>query len=250
MELTTLAERARFARKRMGLHQGQAAKAIGCSRTTVTEWEKPGSRREISGRYLLRAAEVYAVSPKWLQLLQDDDEHAKRAGRIREPVPVYAYEIRGVDGEDGTDDATDRMVTVYDIEVSGGPGVIVPEYVETKYRLPFQVDWLRKWGAKPEDIKVAVVRGESMEPYLFHGDKVVFHTKRKRIVNDATFVLIYGDEARVKRLFTTPNGSLRIVSNNPDKSRFPDEIVSPDELDRVLILGQVIDRSGSGGLGL
>jgi phage repressor protein C with HTH and peptisase S24 domain len=247
MKLTSLRDRTRYARNRADLTQLEAAAAIGCARATIANWESDQTTG-ISGEYLLPAAKVYRVRPEWLSMETDDDGWPW--GPKNQRVRVHAYEIRGVDGEDGTDPATDNMVMVYDIEVSGGPGVIIPEFVETKYRLPFQIEWLRKWDAKPEDIRVALVRGDSMEPNLFDGDKVVFHMRRKRVINNATFVLVYGGEGRVKRLFTRPDGSLRIVSNNPDKSRYPDEIVQPDDMDQVLILGQVIDRSGAGGLGV
>lgn len=164
-------------------------------------------------------------------------------------VTVHAYKIRATEGEDGADPETDVMVPVYDIEVAGGPGAVLPEFVETKYRLPFQTAWLNDWDASEEDIMVARVRGSSMEPVLYDGDKVVIHTKRKRIRNECVYSLIYGGEARVKRLFNLADGSLRIVSDNPDKNRYPDELVPAADRDQVFILGQVIDKMGNGGLG-
>ena len=165
-------------------------------------------------------------------------------------MKVHAYEIRGVDGEDGIDPATDVMIPVYDIVVSAGNGVIVPEFVETKYRLPYQMDWLNKWDAKPEDILIAKIGGRSMEPILWHDDKAVVHRRRREVRKDGlTYLLIYGDEARVKRLYRLADGSLRINSANPDKDQYPDEIVPPDEMDSIYIIGQVIDKMGSGGLG-
>lgn len=164
-------------------------------------------------------------------------------------VKVHAYEIRGVDGEDGVDPATDAMISIYDIEVSAGAGAIVPEFVETRYRLPYQIDWLRRWDAAPEDILVAKVRGDSMEPVLYDGDKVVIHRGMTRIAPDCTYALIYESagsmEARVKRLRRLGDGRLLIQSNNPDKTRYPDETALPGE---VCILGRVIDKMGSGGL--
>ncbi|AIC11255.1 peptidase S24 [Xylella fastidiosa subsp. sandyi Ann-1] len=167
-----------------------------------------------------------------------------------ERVGIDVRRIRAVDGEEGTDPETDVMIPVYDLEVSGGPGCTVPEYVETRYKLPFQINWLRTWDAKPNDILIAKVRGSSMEDVLYEGDKVVIHTKRRRIRNDAVYALVYGGEARIKRLFVMADGSLRIVSHNPDKGRFPDEVVQPDNLEQVSIIGQVIDKMGSGGLGV
>ena len=83
-----------------------------------------------------------------------------------------------------------------------------------------------------------------------HGDKVVLHQGRTRIQDGAVYALVQPEGARVKRLYNTTGGGLRITSDNPDKDRFPDETVTPDAMFRVLIIGQAIDRMGSGGLGL
>ncbi|WP_460821529.1 LexA family transcriptional regulator [Lysobacter olei] len=241
-----LAVRTKKARIRAGFtKEKDAAAAIGCSRPLVIRWEA-GEAHSIGGKYLMEAARVYRVRPEWLALTSDDDGYPWEPDGER--VKVHAYEVRGVDGEDGVDAEREVMIAVSDIEVSGGPGVIVPEYVETKYRLPFQIEWLRQFGAKPEQVRIARVRGSSMEPTLWDGDKAVIHTGQRRIRNDRVFALIYGGEARVKRISMMADGRLRIVSDNPDKTRYPDEYVQPEDMAQVYIIGQVIDRSGGGGL--
>lgn len=239
-------DRARFARERAKLSPQKAADAIGCSRPAVVRWEKDAA--SISSDYLLDAARVYKVRPDWLAMKSDDDGYPWEPEEGQR-VKVHAYEIRAVDGEDGADPERDVMVPVYDIQVSGGPGVIIPEYVETKYRLPYQIDWLNRWDAKPEDILIAKVTGSSMEPILWHGDKVVIHRGRRAVKDGLVYSLIYGGDARVKRLYRLADGSLRINSANPDKDQYPDEIIAPDEMGSIYIIGQVIDKMGSGGLG-
>ena len=165
-------------------------------------------------------------------------------------VKVKAFQIRAVDGDDGADPATDAMIPVYDIEVSAGSGSIIPDFVETKYRLPYQIDWLNKWDAKPEDILIAKVNGASMEPIIWHGDKAVIHRKRRTVGNGKVYSLIYGGEARIKRLYRQADGSLRINSANADKDQYPDEIIDSNDMDGIYIIGQVIDKMGSGGLGI
>lgn len=222
--------------------QAEVAAACGVSEQAVSAWKRMG---RIDKRHYAKLSELFAVPiGYWL-----GEDATVGMARATKPVKVHAYGIRAVEGDDGVDPATDVMVPVYDIEVAGGPGTVVPEFVETKYRLPFQAAWLNDWDAKEDDIMVARVRGSSMEPVLYDGDKVVIHTKRKRIRNECVYSLIYGGEARVKRLFNLADGSLRIVSDNPDKNRYPDELVPAADRDQVFILGQVIDKMGNGGLG-
>jgi phage repressor protein C with HTH and peptisase S24 domain len=167
-------------------------------------------------------------------------------------VKVPAFTIRGVDGRDGLDPEMDVMIPVTDIEVSAGSpdGPPIPEFLPTRYELPYQLAWLHANGARPKDILIMPVRGRSMEPVLWHGDKVVLHRGRTRVQDGAVYALVQPEGARVKRLYNMPDGGVRIISDNPDKQRFPDETVTPDAMFRLLIIGQAIDRMGSGGLSL
>lgn len=168
------------------------------------------------------------------------------------PIRVPAFTVRGVDGEDGLDPETDVMIPVVDVEVSAGSPEAPPHYelLPTRYQLPYQLNWLHANGARPHDILIMPVRGRSMEPALWHGDKVILHRGRTRVLDGKVYALVMPDGPRVKRLYNRPDGGLRIVSDNPDKSRYPDEEVSPRDMFRVLILGQAIERMGPGGLSL
>lgn len=237
-------DRLRLARERMKLKPHEAAKAIGCSRPTIVRWEKDAS--SVGSEFLLEVAKTYKVRPEWLTMRSDDDGYPYDPNE--KSVKVYASQIKAIDGEDGIDPDLDVMIPVYDIIVSGGPGMVVPEFIETRYKLAYQIEWLRRWGAKPEDILVSKVDGHSMEPLLWHGDKAVIHRGRKNILDGRVYSIIYGDEARVKRLYKLPDHSLRVNSVNPDKDQYRDEIISPEHMEEVYILGQVIEKMGSGGL--
>lgn len=178
-------------------------------------------------------------------------EEAEKVGRRKAGVeirePIAAYDVRAVEGPNDYDPTREAMVEEVEVEVSGGPGAWNPEYVETKFRMPFQLYWFREKRTKPENVKLLRVKGSSMERTLFDGDRVAVDLANRRIAEDHVFAIWYGG-AKVKRLFQKPDGTLRIVSDNTDKERYPDEFVPPDELDQVYIIGRVIDKGGSGGL--
>jgi SOS-response transcriptional repressor LexA len=162
--------------------------------------------------------------------------------------PVVAFDIRGVDGVDGVDFAKEVMIPEVDAELGAGEGVPAIEFIETRYRLPYQLEWLRSVGVrKPEDVRLMPVRGHSMERTLFDGDKVLVHITNKKIVSDAVFAIMLDGEPRIKRLFRSAEG-IRVVSDNEDKLKYPDEIVTPEHGDRLLIIGRAIHRQGSKGL--
>ena len=104
---------------------------------------------------------------------------------------MRAYEVRVVDGTDGVDHDREAMIAVVDVELSAGAGTVL-EFVETKYRLPYQIEWLRSAGvADPAEAKLMEVRGDSMESTLSHGDKVLIHVKATRVVSDAVYAIMF-----------------------------------------------------------
>ncbi len=173
------------------------------------------------------------------------------------PIPpfpkkrIHAYEIKVIDGSDGLDPETEVLVAEVDIVVSGGPGAVIPEFVETRYRMSYQLSWLRQVGANPRDVRLMKVTGHSMERTLFHGDRVAVNTADRRIADGRVYVFATGGtepDIKVKRLYRTIDGRLRITSDNIDKTQYPDEYLTPEEAENLTMIGRVIDRSGDAGL--
>lgn len=160
------------------------------------------------------------------------------------PLPVYAIKTDEDDPDEG-----DVTVEVADITLAAGDGSDMPEFVETKYKHTFRADWLRSMGVRrPESIKRCAIVGRSMEPTLWDRDVATINTEANQIADDEVYALVVGRKLKVKRLVWRRDGSLEIRSDNEDKDEYPTEIVPRDELHQVHIIGQVIDRSGVGGL--
>ncbi|WP_170292316.1 LexA family transcriptional regulator [Xanthomonas maliensis] len=166
--------------------------------------------------------------------------------------PMAAYRVKAVDGEDGLDPDREVLVAEVDVLVSAGTGLRAPEFVETRYRMSYQLSWFQHVGAKPENVRVMRVTGDSMERTLFDGDRIAVNLADNRaIVDGKVYVFTTGGvepDVKIKRLFKTSDGRLRVVSDNPDKALYPDEILSADDVSNVYLVGRVIDRSGRGGL--
>lgn len=189
-----------------GWSQKQLAEASGISQPTLNRIMR-GESKDPRYATIEPIAKLFDLTPEALkhhQLLSTPSGITK--------VPVAGFEIRGVDGDDGVDPSTDIMIDVVDVEASAGDGALVPEFVPTRYRLPFQIEWLRKWNARPEQVIVVPVRGDSMEDVLFHGDKATVHRGMTKVESGRTYLFLYGLEARIKKLFRTLDGGYRIVS--------------------------------------
>ncbi|ELI0359999.1 XRE family transcriptional regulator [Vibrio cholerae] len=81
--------------------------------------------------------------------------------------------------------------------------------------------------------------GDSMEPVLRHGSKIIMDTSQQTIVDGKMYVFCLGDTDRVK-LFSHEKNGLKISSYNKE---YPDEFYTSDELEALRIIGKVVFHS-------
>ena len=108
-----------------------------------------------------------------------------------------------------------------DVEASAGPGALADEFVAERARWFLPEGMIRyEGGANPGAIRVLRVRGESMEPELSEGDRLLVDTARRVPETGEMFVLWDGTGLVVKRVEPVHgNGAaheLRLKSANPD----------------------------------
>ena len=88
-----------------------------------------------------------------------------------------------------------------EVEVSAGPGALAGEYVSEKARWFLPEGMIRhEGGAVPDAIRVLRVRGESMEPELSEGDRLLVDTSKRVPATGEMFVLWDGNGLVVKRV--------------------------------------------------
>lgn len=134
----------------------------------------------------------------------------------------------------------------YDYRFSAGTGLIQWE-IRQKKALPFDIGFFRALGSKPKDCKLVRVHGDSMEPYLFDRDMIMVDTAKNIIRDGKVYAIYFADEPLVKQIFKEAGGAITLHSINSGK--YPDKTISPEHLDSVSIMGEVIYRSGSGWAG-
>jgi len=155
--------------------------------------------------------------------------------------PIEAYEIREWETEDDLSLDTDVLIPVVDVQLSAGGGADNAEFVITRFKIPFQRYWLRDNGLHPDDVRVMKVKGDSMRPTMNDGDSVLVDITKKTVRDDKIYALATHKGALIKRLQVTVDGSLRIISDNPSHR---EEVVGPDSQEHVVIIGEVVWRSG------
>lgn len=132
-------------------------------------------------------------------------------------------------------------VPEYEVHVSAGGGTLVAD--ENKRRdWPFATDYLRSdLGMERAKLAVLEVRGDSMEPTLSSGDRVLVNMSDRQVSQPGIFVIFDGDGTVVKRVEKIPGSQptrIVLISDNPRHSRY--ELGSEE----VQIVGRVVWRAG------
>lgn len=138
------------------------------------------------------------------------------------------------------------VIPEYELQLSAGNRDQEPEWVEVHASKPvvYDEDFFIEHGVKPSTCKRAKVLGDSMEPFLYAGDRVTWtefpdpHVSLVRIVDGDIYVISIDGAMKVKRLSTCKDGVV-VVSDNADK--YPPETYVGDELERLRIYGKVLE---------
>ncbi len=112
------------------------------------------------------------------------------------------------------------------VEVSAGAGAVTEEFFDETVRWHWPENMIRhEAGAEPGDLRILRVRGNSMEPEMRDGDRIVVDVSRRLPATGETFVLWDGNSLVVKHVGAVRSGGtadkdeparLRLISANPD----------------------------------
>lgn len=202
------------------------AEEMGVNKNTIGSYERGQSRPDSD--FLLRLVEM-GINPNWLitgrgeMLISDIAD------------PGHSELMNQVDEEHGRYDA----LPLYEIRASAGHGAeISSEKVVDS--LAFKRDWIRNTlNAKPEDLALIYVKGESMEPTLKAGDVIMIDKRgAETVLNDGIYVLRLDGSLMVKRLQRLPDRKVRVGSDNPAYQSFEIELDKPPS--DLAIIGRVV----------
>lgn len=174
---------------------------------------------------LIDLAEATGTSVEWLATGETVDK----------PQPQITiddcYRLMGVNWDDEF-----VLIPGYRVQVSAGPGAIVPEDEKPCRYLAFRRKWLKWRGFTEKDLVIVWCKGDSMEPVIFNNDTLVVHIGMAKPVDGGIYVLRNHDQLWVKRIQSLPNAWL-LLSDNP---RYPPIEVPKDEQHNFQIVGKVV----------
>ena len=248
-DVNTVAANLRAALGAYGISENELSRRTGVPQPTIHRVLK-GKALDPRDGTLRPMAQFFGVTVEELRTADEGviRERAREMAALPVRTPIRSVGVREIEGPDYN---VDREATVPEVELrlSGGSGSAVPEFVEVRGNIPFQRAWFQRFGARPEAVRLLRVTGSSMEPLLYENDRVAVNFEDTKIVSDHVYAIVLDQDAKIKRLQRTGRG-IRIISDNPDRLRYPDDYVTDADAGArgFLVLGRVIDRSGSGGL--
>ena len=128
------------------------------------------------------------------------------------------------------------LIAGYHVSVSTGHGSINSD-APVKRHLAFRRKWLEYRKLNETELVVVFAKGESMEPTIHNNNTILVDTSDKDLKDSSIYVLRFGDELYAKRLQKRFDGSIELISDNKE---YKDQIVRPDELDQLAIIGKVV----------
>lgn len=148
------------------------------------------------------------------------------------------------------DDASDRakartsgdseMIRMLNVFASAGPGYQNDEPSEFKL-LPFARSILSDLGVKSSNARFLVARGDSMEPTIADGAIVLVDIAYTRPKIEGVYVLLDGDNVRIKRIGRGFDGRIELISDN---EKYPNETLAGPEAEALRVAGKVVWAGG------
>jgi phage repressor protein C with HTH and peptisase S24 domain len=159
---------------------------------------------------------------------------------LRRLANIFQTSVSDVIGEShiASSAMTEAFTTVkrYDAQFSAGAGSIIDPNAEPLGLAVLETQWLRALTvARPDELAVVRVAGDSMERTLFDNDWVLMDRTQQRISREGIYALQVMDNAWIKRISLNLSAKkVRVISDNP--------VYPVNELDEseLVILGRIL----------
>lgn len=206
----------RKARKAKGMTLEQAALIIGTDSGNLSRLER--DKQGVSKELLAKVLDAFEIS---LSANGVTEEHID--------TPLLS-------------ETNYAIIPQYSAQAECGDGYLNDHVVVRDSDIAFKRSLIRRLGVKPENLFMIHAKGDSMEPYIFEGDIVVFDQSDTNPSDRDVYVIRRPDgKLSIKRLYQQLSGAWLIRSDNPVH---PEEKVSATTLHEIPIIGRVIWRGG------
>lgn len=226
-DLAEIGARIKAARKAIGMTQEQLASLAGAKSKSGLQDNEAG--KNMPGGQMIGALVRAGVNANWL--LTGEGE------MLLANVPYATHETTVLPAE-GARVGYVALPLYNNIHAAAGHGAVVDQE-RPDDALMFQESWIRfELGARPDDLCLIRVSGDSMEPTLRAGDVILVNRQACKPDREGIYILRIGDMLLVKRLQAIPGGKVKVTSDN---QAFDAWTISLDDAGGdVIIVGRVV----------
>lgn len=230
--MTTLGQRLKESRLKAGLNQAQVAEAVGIKQPTYQALESGKTKKSA---FLSEIATVLNVDYYWLSAGDDAANIDTKISSILEKstkIGIHSEEI-----------ATDRIwIDLVNIRFACGDGESIEfHFDEVIGKRDFSPSFFKKYGVKPENVKLAIAKGDSQEPYVCSGDEFAIDLASTEVKDGEFYAVYFEGEAMLKQIFKEEGGKLILHSLN---NKYKDKVVSDANGIGFRIIGRQFYRAG------
>lgn len=229
---TALGRRLKESRVALNLSQTDVATAVGMGQSSYQELESGKSKKST---FLAKIAVVLKKDAYWLETgkeASDIDADLKQLLEKSNNVTVYSSK----DNEDKI------WIDLVNLRFSCGDGESIEfHFDEVIGKRDFPHAFFKKHGVKPENIKLAIAKGDSQEPYICNEDEFAIDLSDTNIKEGEFYAIYFEGEAMLKQIFKEEGGKLILHSLNP---KYRDKVVSDMNGISFRVIGRQFYRAG------
>ncbi|MFW2042270.1 XRE family transcriptional regulator [Acinetobacter sp. ULE_I001] len=227
-----LATRLKTTRLNKGLSQADVARTVGMSQPSYHALEKGFASKSV---FLTEIAKVLQVDPYWLLT-------GKSASRIDAEVASLLDGSPKISVTSNDNNEERIWIDLVNIRFSCGDGESIEfHFDDVISKRDFPPSFFKKHGVKPENVKLAIAKGDSQEPYICNEDEFAIDLSDTEIKEGEFYAIYFEGEAMLKQIFKEEGGKLTLHSLNP---KYKDKIVSDTNGMGFRVLGRQFYRAG------
>lgn len=170
------------------------------------------------------------------KILQGSEPGLFKAARLAKATGVNLEWLAHGIGSANAAQAGFREVPILDVRLAAGHASL-SDAAQQIGSMPFDNELLRSLGRTNEEgLVILTAEGDSMEPLIADGARVLADTRDTRL-REGIFAFRIGDELRVKRLRRLGTDAVEVMSENP---RYEPEVLTGEVMEHFAILGRVL----------
>lgn len=201
----------------------ELARKAGISAKSL--WNYKNGKTEPKGEMIAKIAAAAGVRPEWLFAGKPPmiDEPPASALKAEQPRPGYAY------------------IPLYNVAAGASNNGRTVHEERAVDVLAFKEDWIRQEvRARPSDLRLIYVEGDSMEPDLRAGDIVMLDHTDTLAKREGIYVIKMDGALLVKSLQRLPGGIVKVISRNQAYEPFTVTVSEVENPNGFAVIGRVV----------